>query len=234
LANAEAIEAHEEQPDGRRQFFSAAACVYLAGQFPFPKGRAALLARSGPCDLLMRKLSNSGNLSLLSGIGLTLAGAISLIYVSRASSASLPGEFHVAMILAILLSLIVGPGVQLLLYSSQRRDNKLPSFDDNRPDNRPFEFINMDQATYDHYASAGALAGEQAGRRFREWCKPGSYKDYLTFPNAVANAIHSARTQMLEAGATPVQCDLWTWAFRQAFAPHTEGYEDIFEDEPGK
>jgi hypothetical protein len=179
----------------------------------------------------MRKLSDTGNLSLLSAIGLILAGTISFIYVSRASIASLPGEFHVAMILAILSSLVVGPGVQLLLYSSsQRRDDKLPSFDDNRP----FEFSSMDQATYDHYASAGAFAGEQAGRQFEEWCKPGSNKDYLTFPNAVANAILVARTQMLEAGATPGQCDLWAWAFRQAFTPHTEGYEDIFKDEPAK
>ena len=96
---------------------------------------------------------------------------------------------------------------------------------------KPPKFENVDDTTFDHYASAGMLAGEKAGLEFKAWCKPDSGKDPLKFPTALGDAIISARTQMMDAGATQEQCDLWTWAFREALAPHIAGYEQHFSED---
>jgi len=65
-------------------------------------------------------------------------------------------------------------------------------------------------------------AGEAAGRGYQAWCAEGSGKDPKTFPSALAAGISSAKTQMISAGATAEQIEVWRFAFRQAFGPYTD------------
>ena len=91
------------------------------------------------------------------------------------------------------------------------------------------KFDAMDRSTFEHFVAGGRKAGETAGRAFLAWCEEGSGKDYKAFPNAIGAAIDSARDQMLATSASPDQVEVWTFAFREAFAPYTEGYEKLFE-----
>lgn len=92
------------------------------------------------------------------------------------------------------------------------------------------KFAAMDRPTFEHFVAGGRKAGETAGREFLAWRDEGSGKDYKTFPNAVGAAIVSAREQMLQASASADQIEVWTFAFREAFEPYTEGYEQLFQN----
>jgi hypothetical protein len=90
------------------------------------------------------------------------------------------------------------------------------------------QFAEMDRPSFEMYANGGREAGETAGRSYQAWCAGNSGKDPDAFPGVLAAGISSAKEQMLLAGATAEQIEVWSLAFRQALGPYTADNEEAF------